>query len=119
MSATSVDSAGRWLHQHQADDDFISRLRLTQSFRTHTLPVPLKIEKKAATAGTMSIEMEWLTTNAKELSEFKGEWLLIEGRELIAHSKDFNEIRQAVEARGITAPFLYYVSTSEEANFIF
>lgn len=114
--AVRGESAGTW--PHPAGNDFIE-LRLTQSFGPPMMAFVRVSEPKATPAGTMSIEMEWLTTHAKELSAFRGEWLLIAGRELIAHSKDFNEIHQTVEARGITAPFLYYVSTPEEANFIF
>lgn len=66
----------------------------------------------------MSSEMQWLTSHADELSAYRGEWLLIVGEKLIAHSQDFNEIHEVVEGRGISAPFLYYVSKPEEVNFL-
>jgi transcriptional regulator with XRE-family HTH domain len=65
-----------------------------------------------------SAEMAWLITNRDELEGFRGQWLLIAGEELIAHSPDFREIRKAIAERGIQSPFVYYVPTPEEANFI-
>ena len=65
-----------------------------------------------------SEEMRWLTENSRHLEIYRGEWLLIQGRELVAHNADFPEIRVAIAERNIRSPFIYYVPTVEEANFI-
>jgi Family of unknown function (DUF5678) len=67
---------------------------------------------------TQSNEMDFLEENAGELGRHEGEWLLIQGRELLAHSRDFADIRIAIRERKIDGPFVYYVPTDEEANFI-
>lgn len=115
-TTTGGEQAGIRLHPEAID---LIGLLLTQSFGPPAAGFVRESEPTATPAVTMSAEMEWLTSHTEELSGFRGEWLLIMGRELIAHSKDFKEIHNAVEAHGITAPFLYYVSTPEEANFIF
>ena len=63
-----------------------------------------------------SPEMAWLVQNARELGQYKGEWLLIRGEELLAHSRDFAVVRGAIRERQIGSPFVYYVPTDEESN---
>lgn len=66
-----------------------------------------------------SPEMQWLVANAEAIEErHRGEWLVIRGRELVAHSRDFAEIQRAIAEERIGSPFVYYVPTLEEANFI-
>ena len=60
--------------------------------------------------------MAWLEENARELGQHQGEWLLIQGPELIAHSRDFAVLRVAIRERQIGSPFVYYVPTDEESN---
>jgi hypothetical protein len=67
-------------------------------------------------SGTASVEMDWLTANAQELSKYAGEWLLIQGRVLLAHSNNFRRLRAIIEDRAIRSPFVYYVPTDEESN---
>lgn len=68
---------------------------------------------------SVSLEMDWLTTHAQDLSRYRGEWLLISGQALKAHSHDMAVIRLQIASHRIAKPFLYYVPTAEEANFIF
>jgi hypothetical protein len=65
-----------------------------------------------------SQEMQWLTENSHDLEMYRGEWLLIRGQELIAHSPNFGEIKAVIRERNIVSPFVYYVPTVEEANFV-
>ena len=65
-----------------------------------------------------SAEIRWLRENSSILRDYQGEWLLISGDTLIAHSSDFRTIRTAITERGIVSPFVYYVPTEEEANFV-
>ncbi len=65
-----------------------------------------------------SEEMRWLTNNRSIVSQHRGEWLLIERSSLIAHSADFDVIRKQIQNRGIRSPFVYYVPTERETNFV-
>jgi hypothetical protein len=70
----------------------------------------------AAIPAPESEEMRWLVRNAQELGEHKGEWLLIQGRQLLAHNRDFAVVRAAIREKQIPSPFVYYVPTDEESN---
>lgn len=70
----------------------------------------------ANVANVESAEMNWLVENARELGQHKGEWLLIQGRELLVHSRDFAVLRATIRERQVRAPFVYYVPTDEESN---
>jgi hypothetical protein len=70
----------------------------------------------AIAAPPESTEMGWLVRNAHALSQHKGEWLLILGTQLLAHSRDFAAVRAAIRERQITSPFVYYVPTDDESN---
>lgn len=63
-----------------------------------------------------SAEMRWLVRNARELGQHKGEWLLIQGSQLLVHSRDFAAVRAAIRERQIPSPFVYYVPTDDESN---
>lgn len=69
-------------------------------------------------SGSESGELEWLETNANELERYSGEWLLIERGELLEHSQDFSVIRARIQERRIASPFVYYVPTNDESNFV-
>jgi hypothetical protein len=83
---------------------------VAEGFRTRRTVMPAHVENAE------SAEMNWLMENARELGEHKGEWLLIQGRELLVHSRDFTDVRAAVRDRQIRSPFVYYVPTDEESN---
>jgi hypothetical protein len=70
----------------------------------------------AALATPESAEMGWLVRNAQELGQHKGEWLLIQGTQLLVHSRDFAAVRAAIRERQIPSPFVYYVPTDDESN---
>jgi hypothetical protein len=69
-----------------------------------------------AAAAPESAEMGWLVRNAQELGQHKGEWLLIQGTQLIVHNRDFAAVRAAIRERQIGSPFVYYVPTDDESN---
>jgi Family of unknown function (DUF5678) len=70
----------------------------------------------ATIAAPESTEMGWLVRNARELSQHRGEWLLIRGTQLLAHSRDFAAVRAEIRDRQIASPFVYYVPTDDESN---
>jgi hypothetical protein len=70
----------------------------------------------ATVPASESAEMRWLVRNAREMSNHKGEWLLIQGSELLAHSREFGAVRAVIQDRKILSPFVYYVPTDDESN---
>jgi transcriptional regulator with XRE-family HTH domain len=97
--------------------------RLTAYQEQNAKPEPrqrvgLPEETPAAAINAESVEMDWLVQNAQELGQYKGEWLLIQGRQLLVHSGDFTVVREVVRDRQIHSPFVYYVPTDEESSFV-
>ena len=64
-----------------------------------------------------SMEMRWLRGHQVEIGALKGEWLLIAGDQLLAHNRDFREIRAAIAQNNVVSPFTYYVPTEQESYF--
>jgi hypothetical protein len=84
--------------------------KFAENFRTGHAVVLAHVENAE------SAEMAWLVENARELGQHKGEWLLIQGRQLLVHSPDFAVVRAAIRQRQVRSPFVYYVPTDEESN---
>jgi len=109
--------------------DYVSRLResiarvsvsetrrLTAKNKLRMLPrVPVQTQ---VLQPAESDEMRWLTENSRYLERYRGEWLLIRGQQLVAHSGNFGDIKATIDERNIQSPFVYYVPTVEEGNFI-
>ncbi len=63
-------------------------------------------------------ELRYMTDHIKELEQYRGEWLLIEGYSLVAHSSDIKVIKAAVKRHEIRAPFVHYVPEHDESVFL-
>jgi len=84
------------------------RLALRKPSRRIRKPVPYQ----------ESVEFRWLAANSRALEKYAGEWLLLHGEELVAHSPDFQVIRRAAKSRGIESPFVHYIPTREESHLL-
>ena len=62
-------------------------------------------------------EIETLEQRSDEFSKFAGEWLLLKGDQLLAHSRDFKDINEQIKRRHLKDCFLHYVPTSAERDF--
>jgi hypothetical protein len=62
-------------------------------------------------------EIETLEQRCDEFSEFVGEWLLLKGNQLLAHSRDFKDINAEIKKRHLKDCFLHYVPTAAERDF--
>ena len=84
------------------------RVRLTVEDRplpeppTDGLPVP------------RGAEMAWL---ARHGGEFSGQWVAINGSELVAHGRDAVAVRDAARAAGVARPLLAHVSDDSSLEF--
>ena len=65
-----------------------------------------------------SEEIETLEQRWDEFSEFAGEWLLLKGDQLLAHSRDYQEINAKIQKLHLKDCFVHYVPTSTERDFI-
>jgi hypothetical protein len=54
-------------------------------------------------------ESEWMNTHQDVLNAHRGEWVVIEGSQLIAADPDYMVARNIATAAGIKVPFIYRV----------
>jgi Family of unknown function (DUF5678) len=65
-----------------------------------------------------STELCWLRRNDQEIIRYRGEWLLIVGDRLVAHSSNFREVRDSIRRNNVMSPFVYYVPKQDELPFV-
>ena len=54
-------------------------------------------------------EQEWRRTHGDVLRGYAGEWLVLEGEEIIAHGDDPADLVKQARARGIRSPYVFFV----------
>jgi hypothetical protein len=64
------------------------------------------------------MEMSWLVRH-KDLSEcYRGQWIVLEGDQLIANDVDYLKAREAATQKGIQHPFIFFVPGRETGAFM-
>jgi hypothetical protein len=56
-----------------------------------------------------SRELEWRRTHQEMLRTMAGEWVVLEGEEIIGHGKDLGPLVAEARARGIVVPYAFFV----------
>jgi len=74
-------------------------LVLTQLLRTEARPA---VDRRTR-------ELRWKQNNEQLLEALAGQWLVVEGDELIAHGQDPVTLVAAAKRRGIQVPFVFFV----------
>jgi hypothetical protein len=62
--------------------------------------------------------LDWVEENCSYLEGFAGEWILVVGRELIAHSVRHKEILRIVKERRPVGALIHYVPRVDETAFV-
>ncbi len=66
----------------------------------------------------MSVESDALEARCEEFSKFTGEWLLLSGDQLLAHSSEYRAIQAVIEERRLKDCFVHYVPSIPEQEFL-
>ena len=61
-----------------------------------------------------SAEMAWASNPD---AQFVGKWVVLEGRQVVASGSNPKQLYEDVRARGLSSPFLIFVSPDEQAPF--
>jgi hypothetical protein len=72
------------------------------------LSIPLVDEGRPATR-RRERELLWLQTHRAELQQFVGQWIVLEGEQVVAHGADPVAVVREARAKGIGGPFVYRV----------
>jgi hypothetical protein len=62
-------------------------------------------------AGYRARELEWRRTNVHTLERFAGQWVALEGEEIISHGSDPVAVAAEARRRGIITPYIFYVES--------
>jgi uncharacterized protein DUF5678 len=63
----------------------------------------------ASPYGSRVIENEWLQKHPEKLRACVGEYVMVEGEEIVAHSKEPAELVRVAKERGIKIPYIFFV----------
>lgn len=59
-------------------------------------------------------ELAWRHSHRDELQRrFAGEWVVLEGEEVVAHSGDAAQAMEQARAKGVVVPFVFYVDSPQ------
>jgi hypothetical protein len=64
------------------------------------------------------LEMLWLADHKKELANYQGQWIGLEGYSLIAHGTDLSEVIRQLKDAGVSIPFTVFVPEEREGLFM-
>ncbi len=66
-------------------------------------------DKLSSPYGHRVVENEWLRAHPEELRKCAGEYVIVEGTEIIAHGKEPAELFEIAQRRGVKIPYIFFV----------
>lgn len=67
--------------------------------------------------GLRQREDAWCRTHPEALLPYAGQWVVLEGEEIVAHGDDPVPLVQRARARGIPSPYVFYVESPQPGVF--
>ncbi|MBI3926996.1 MAG: helix-turn-helix domain-containing protein [Armatimonadetes bacterium] len=58
-----------------------------------------------------SAELSWCADNPSRLTELAGQWVVVEGRELVCHGLDPLAVLQHARQAGVAVPYIFFVES--------
>jgi hypothetical protein len=66
-------------------------------------------DKPSSPYGDRVVENEWLNAHPEELRKCVGEYVIVEGTEIVAHGKEPAKLFEIAKRRGIKVPYIFFV----------
>jgi Family of unknown function (DUF5678) len=60
-------------------------------------------------SGHRTQELEWRRTHREALRNFAGQWVVLEGEQIVTHGTDPQQVVVDARAKGILVPYIFYV----------
>ncbi len=76
------------------------RLPDTSNLEASTMSDPLRSRQR---------EQEWCRTHLELLHSYTGQWVVLEGEEIVAHGSDVTRLVKQARNRGIQSPYVFFV----------
>ena len=77
---------------------------------------PLQSYPELPTSGHRTRELEWRRTHREVLRNFAGQWIVLEGEEIVTHGKDPQQVVVEARAKGIRVPYIFYVGKATNVS---
>jgi hypothetical protein len=122
-------TAGTRLYNPLTESPAPAREALIESFYRRTSAVPpaglgqerepgqllaFRSRQAAPAPHPRSREIAWRRAHDQELRALAGQWVIVEGNELIANGTDPRALVAAARARGIQVPYLFFVEPTDD-----
>lgn len=117
--------SGVWRQNHPIDPREPMREALIQRFKRWAPLLPAGLGQEATPGQLLLLqsrqqrrqaappprarEMAWRRAHEPELGNLVGQWVIVEGDELIAHGPDPGALVAAARVRGIRVPYVFFV----------
>lgn len=70
--------------------------------------------RKTFATGHRSREIEWQQTHSEELKQLAGQWVVLEGTEIVSHGSDSVQVVEDARVRGIAVLYVFFVDDTPE-----
>ena len=70
---------------------------------------PVQSHPEQLAAGYRTRELEWRCAHREVLRNFAGQWVVLEGEEIVTHGKHPQQVVIEARAKGIRVPYIFYV----------
>jgi hypothetical protein len=74
---------------------------------------PAPADPKPVAPGHRSRELAWCRTHAEVLRQFAGQWIVLEGEEIVARGDDPLQVVAEARAKRIQVPYVFYVEDTD------
>lgn len=65
-------------------------------------------------AGHRRVEQEWRRSHPDVLLDYAGQWVILEGEEIVGHGKDPVKLVERAREAGVEVPYIFYVDPPRE-----
>ena len=65
-----------------------------------------------------SQEMDWIESHLEELRQLEGNWIVVEGDQLIAYGYNRSEVVKQAKEKGIAIPFIFFIPHPQDGIFM-
>ena len=72
------------------------------------------IPQTRSASGGRRVELEWRRTHRKELLQYAGQYVVLEGEKIIAHGPDPRRVLAEAQAKDIPIPYIFFVDDAPE-----
>ena len=63
-------------------------------------------------------ELEWLSSNAGNLRNYEGQWIALEGTEIVSWGSDEVDVEMRARMKGIKVPLLVRIPSKDDIPFV-